>query len=398
MLSKHIKKEFDNLLPCFLDTSENSNISKHHQILANRHSEILQQIKNLQLYTIIERPIQIQKIQTEPNRSELVFKTNIKNITEVILKNDDEDEIIYQKKYTNPINSFKYSINDMSIETIPKTKYSLKVVNDEGYVFEKGYPHDDSQYSKYSRDEALDFLGRLFNIPRYHHKPVQNIEEYYNTIPTFFDESVEDDYYYQKRIENYLKKYGVTQLPVLELEKYYGITPKMQNRKVLIHQQNIHDMQESSEPPHEIYMRTKENYNSCVYDFYCDYDKFPTNLKKPTAQELETLFQNSLPITKKAIFNINIKNIIPPQTIKYSTNYDLSIGLTKIYSTEPFENLSIRGDLILSDDGDLIHQQSQNHNLVALDSTGNLFTIESSNENTGYLQLEENGDLNITGV
>lgn len=395
MLNKHIKKEFDNLLPYFLDTSENSNISKHHQILSNRHSELLQQIKNLQLYSIIERPIQIQKVQTEPNHSELVFRTNIKNIVEVILKNDDKDEIIYQKKYTDPINSFKYSIDDMSIETIPKTKYSLRVVTDEGYVFEKGYPHDDSKYSKYSRDEALDFLGRLFNIPRHHHKQVQNIEEYYNTLPTFFDESVEDDYYYQKRIENYLEKYGVTQLPVLELEKHYGITPKMQNRKLLIHQQNIHDMQESSEPPHEIYMRTKENYNSCVYDFYCDYDAFPTNLKKPTAQELENIFQNSLPITKKAIFNISLNNILPPQNLKYKTDYNVSIGLTKIYSTESFENLSIIGDLVLTSSGDLIYQQTQNHKLIALDSIGNLFLLDADDEETGIVIVEENGDIKI---
>lgn len=395
MLSKHIKKEFDNLLPSFFDTSENSNISKHHQILANRHSEILQQIKNLQLYPIIERPIQIQKVQTEPNRSELVFKTNIKNITEVILKNDDEDEIIYQKNYTDPINSFKYSIDDMSIETIPKTKYSLYIVTDEGYVFEKGYPHDDSQYSKYSRDEALDFLGRLFNIPRHHHRSVQKLEDYYNTIPPFFDGEIEDDYYYQKRIENYLEKYGVTQLPVLELEKYYGITPKMQNRKVLVHQQNIHDMQESSEPPHEIYMRTKENYNSCVYDFYCDYDVFPTNLRKPTAQELENIFQNSLPITKKAIFNISLNNIIPPQNLKYKTDYDVSIGLTKIYSTESFENLSIMGDLVLTNSGDLIYQQTQNHKLIALDSIGNLFLLDADDEETGIVIVEENGDIII---
>ncbi len=54
-----------------------------------------------------------------------------------------------------------------------------------------------------------------------------------------------------------------------------------------------------------MYMATKNDYNSCVYDLSVDYTEVPTNIDFTNTQIFEKILQRSLPITHKGFLNIS---------------------------------------------------------------------------------------------
>lgn len=77
------------------------------------------------------------------------------------------------------------------------------------------------------------------------------------------------------------------------------------------------------------YMRTKTDYNSCVYDLFGDYSDVPSNLSLPSGDELLSVINRSIPITKKCFFNLNYNpesnqelNIIPSYSLEFNDLLD----------------------------------------------------------------------------
>jgi len=54
-----------------------------------------------------------------------------------------------------------------------------------------------------------------------------------------------------------------------------------------------------------VYMTTKEDYNSCVYDIYASYNDLPSNIRFKNNDIFQQLIDKSLPLTRKAYFNLS---------------------------------------------------------------------------------------------
>ena len=381
------------LYPHWLDKSNNSNFTKHLKVVHDQWMDIRQSIKKLDLFSEIERPLQIQKIQDKPYNYQLVFNVVLPHIKQVkiyrnvirdkegniiSLDENESPELINEINFENEnVNFYTYThFEENANEVISKTPFILEVITHDEYHFMKGYPenpsneyiiniwsdtvknkiffnvdigqfdsiekikinkiendgkistilkptdtHNDkfdehnylrirkskffhyeyeldpeneytelsSDYTEYlvdfqieiitsngnkyvrnflnnnlgdpnnifDHDSALDVIGKDYNIPRRHHIITSDLE---NTYPPYFDRETEDDYYYMRRIQHYINYFGVTPLPILELEKYYGVTALMQNRKILIHRMNIDDMNGVNSdgveyPNYDVYMR-----------------------------------------------------------------------------------------------------------------------------------------------
>ena len=67
------------------------------------------------------------------------------------------------------------------------------------------------------------------------------------------------------------------------------------------------------------YMRTKTDYNSCVYDMYGVYSDVPINLRLPVGDEIENLLCRCMPITKKCHMNLLYQ---PEEETQHLTIYE----------------------------------------------------------------------------
>ena len=404
LLNKCIQQHKE-LFPSFFTRDENSNFHKHVSVIARQIKDFNEQIMIVNLGQRIIRPLIIQKIQNEFYNCKLIFKVQLTNIQNVVITHEDTNNIVYEQIFEETGNNyFEYEIQVKSdIEPIPTDKYKITVTTFEGYVFTKGYPENDTKKGDdFDHDDNLDRIGLLYNIPRYKHIPV-TLSEYENTIPPFHIKDTEDDYYYMNRILTYIKEYNNVPLPILELWKYYGVCSRMENRKIMIHQQNIHDMQQppsSSENGLPIYMKTKDWYNSCAYDVYADYDDFPTNLTLPSENEITNIFMNNLPITKVNQFNISIK-IKQKEYIDMRDEFQVKIGETTLYDSNPYHErdyftITCTNLNLDTETGDLTQtntEEDKNY-IVVIDEHLQMFIIESDIQDNATLNLDtENGEL-----
>ena len=98
------------------------------------------------------------------------------------------------------------------------------------------------------------------------------------------------------------------------------------------------------------YMKTRTDYNSCVYDLYADYTKIPSNIRYEDLNIFSAILNNSLPLTKKGYFNFIMKNTgigetmnleaIPNIHIKNMLDYINSTTTVNDYSTISSKNSS----------------------------------------------------------
>lgn len=93
------------------------------------------------------------------------------------------------------------------------------------------------------------------------------------------------------------------------------------------------------------YMKTKTNWNSCVYDLYVDYDDIPVNLRLDETTKFNLLFKRSLPLSKIGYFNLNITegnsnsiSLGTSSTIEI-LNYFGTLAEQEIDEEHPFDNI-----------------------------------------------------------
>ena len=93
------------------------------------------------------------------------------------------------------------------------------------------------------------------------------------------------------------------------------------------------------------YMRTKTDYNSCVYDVYGNYDDVPANLPLPTGDEVLGVIQRSLPITKKGFFNLLYHKKSQDQNLllreKLGIKFDDNLDMFNVIDTFDFSKYYI---------------------------------------------------------
>lgn len=400
-------EEHKKLFPSFYNTDNDSNIHKHITVLAKQDTKLKEALFLIKLSTQINRPVSIQKIQQQFYTEDLIFRVTLQNIKTVLIENKTENTIIHEHTFEEPGNNyFEYTTKITDSNPVPLTKILLTVETFEGYIIQKGYPENDVMTGdNYDHDYNLDKMGALYNIPRYSHKPI-TLNQYDKALPPYHNKSTEDDYYYMNRILTYIKEYNNVPLPLLELWKYYGVTSRLVNRKIMIHEQNVHDMQQPNivgETGLPIYMKTKYWYNSCAYDIYAEYSQFPTNLTLPTAKDIEDIFTNNMPITKVNQYNVNV-NITQAQDFDIRDNFEIRMGDNVLVTTDPYaerDYFTIKATSIDLDTetGELTITNTTNDKdyLVVMDSNMKLWLIDSTYSDNGTLTLDTTeGELQVT--
>lgn len=205
----------------------------------------------------------------------LKFETNdIKNIYEAqILVNDVSvvDEVFNPTKDNPLVNSWFHEFKLDESEII-NNKYKFII-----YYYENYNPSSNEYSIKqvesktlkgnyfysniYNHDYSLDIIGARNNFPRSTFIPYSgdlnsNDEEanekfvsfYEQTEPAFNNRLTEDDYHYAQRLKYYLTNLSKTDLPVLDLYKYYGVLSELINRDNYLVKQDVDYMRSNTCP------------------------------------------------------------------------------------------------------------------------------------------------------
>lgn len=187
---------------------------------------------------------------------------------------------------------------------------------------------------------------------------------------------------------------------------YLYINPESTSKTIRVYSDTVsymalNDDSEEDEAFTDVYMTTKKYYNSCVYDIYCDYDNFPTNLTKPQNSDVVNIFSRSMPITKLPVLNVVLSFESKTQEPLLSDSFSYKIGDYIVSSATKYSNYYLDlTDLAINDDGDMTATYDTSTTIyysVTLDDAGNLYLIE---EDKGVLADnlafdEETGDLTV---
>ena len=266
--------------PYFFNKDESSNFYKSQKVTNNRFQDLYNSARDTYESFGLKKKCLIYKEQSEEYFYKMHFLCNIPLLKSVKIYEEDDliyeadfklvddksysfcfrelihehtfnqdenegyfEEDIYTNEYTmeDDMQIIHYIYETSSENIIPDVKYSIKVTTFDEYVFEKGFPENDTiKEDIYDHDISLDEIGAFLNVPRKKYISTQDFE---NTEPPYNDRKSEDDYHYMKRLLKYSIKLHTTKLPILEIWKLYGIDATLINRdKYLLRffDENIH--------------------------------------------------------------------------------------------------------------------------------------------------------------
>lgn len=150
------------------------------------------------------------------------------------------------------------------------------------------------------------------------------------------------------------------------------------------------------------YMCTKNDYNSDVYDVNVDYNKFHSNLLKPSNNDVQLIFNRNMPLTKKVVIDVSL-NYASRNIGAFGDNVKYKVGNTIIGSNMAFSEYCILCESIeITDTGDLnqINSDNDRYWYVLLDSKGDLYILEDTNVNRieAELKLDIDGNLIMEAI
>lgn len=150
------------------------------------------------------------------------------------------------------------------------------------------------------------------------------------------------------------------------------------------------------------YMCTKNDYNSDVYDVNLDYNKFHSNLLKPSNNDVQLIFNRNMPLTKKVVIDVSL-NYASRNIGAFGDNVRYKVGNTIIGSNMAFSEYCILCESIeITDTGDLnqINSDNDRYWYVLLDSKGDLYILEDTNVNRieAELKLDIDGNLIMEAI
>lgn len=172
-------KESKKLFPHWLDKSKDSNFSKHLNVLNNQQMDIRHKLKTIEWGKLLNKPLQIHKIQTEPYKWDIEFEVNVPQLKKVNI-------------YKNP------TIVDNNIVN------SFDVIN--GYLYEGNFYENYSTLIKDSSENTTSEEDDSYNISE-----ITVSEEYFGII-----EGIKDKFYFDLSSKKYYKFTGDFYLEVSE--------------------------------------------------------------------------------------------------------------------------------------------------------------------------------------
>lgn len=243
----------------------------------------------------IRRPLRLWRDQNKPKEAAIWVDVALPNIKRVELYQDRE-RILDSGRLPQGTDEFKKRINITFPDTIPTSKFLLRVKDYDSGVYMKGIPENDGLVGNaYDRDLLLDLKGRLLGCPRYAlTKPdYRHLDRAY---PPFHDQRTEPDYYYEKRLDQflrYLDEHGVIFASIFRL---LGVEPTISG-----FWRQLCEMNRSRQS--EKYMKTK-NWNPSVFFVTIDIDSLPMNIRWDS-DEFEQVI-DSMSASKKFYFQAAI--------------------------------------------------------------------------------------------
>ena len=291
--------------PDFMSQNLDSIHYKYTNTLASILNILKHDTKILTFLSVLDRPFKIWRQQTTPYEYIIWYSAQIKNIQRISIYQegkDNEDLLLNEQNFEKGIEEYENYLQLTSNEIIPNTHFYMEVETYDGLVFQKGFPENDTpQNNIYDHDTALDLLGHLYNLPRRKYQKNINPEDYPYTCPPFCNSQSEEDYYYEKRLEEHIQNFGKVALHIQQLKNIFEITPTVKGRWRQVACMEQDTMQSSDKAK---YMASTY-WNNNVYDIKYELDKLPRNLQIPDSWDVYNLLENTFPIGAQVFFQIN---------------------------------------------------------------------------------------------
>lgn len=227
----------------------------------------------------------IKDIYGTPVRIDYEYKINENN--EYVIKYNQVSKTIYwynskEVKYSEEDIVNQITLTD-SLKVVPNTRYQLRFCV-------KEYPHNDLKLRLIYKNNKGD---------------VRNIDEYV-PLRKDYDESKENN---ELIYSNYQTEWNV---PCEYICTDFLTIEDGQNIEICLESKNQFKISDITLQRITInhfdseYMKTTNDYNSCVYDLYANYNDIPSNIKYDNLNIFNKILNRSLPLTRKGYFNFAI--------------------------------------------------------------------------------------------
>ena len=215
-------KKYSDLLPQYL---RGPNIARHAEIIEAQDKKVYEKIELLRLWNIPERPVLIQRLQTQPGLASIIVHVNSPYpVQKLTIEREGSTDIVLEYEEDELKTQFTYSYTQQGTDTVITPMCTVTVETYEGITYKKGYPENvEVQGDVCDHDEFLDLLGKLLGLPRRRYKEVtiSQDSQYSQLVPAYFLGSLEDDYYYAERLRHLMDNYQTSELLPLMGELLY---------------------------------------------------------------------------------------------------------------------------------------------------------------------------------
>jgi len=275
-------------LPWFLTFSPVSSTIAHLQVVAKELQEAEAAKKLVQTIFMPRRPIRLWRRQNRPKEYSINFDIALEDIRRVKLYEDHEC-IFDSGVMGEGVHKFEKQVELSSDYIIPQSLYRVEVEDYYGNVFEKGIPENDEiRGNAFDIDLLLDLKGKTIGCARYtlREADYRHLDRVY---PPYHDQRLEPDYYYEKRMDKYLKYLREKGVIFASIFKFLGTEPTIEGFWRQLCEQNVSFQNEK-------YMATK-NMNSALFLISADVESLPINIRWDP-DELEEITQALSPSKK----------------------------------------------------------------------------------------------------
>ncbi|WP_297898190.1 hypothetical protein [Methanobrevibacter sp.] len=227
--------------PHFMDKSVGSNNYKVVSSFSKTIQSLKKDILKLQLSYILERPLKLWRVQSNPYEYSINFHVKIPDIKKISIysqRNNEELITIYNEEFESGIDEFNDSIllnvNEDNEAVIPKTKFILEIIDFNDNHFLKGIPENDLiENNIFDHDNNLDNIGSNLGVNRrlleIFNDPLEK-DKFYNTIPTFFNQATESDYDYENRLKKIIQMRISEQFVQVELFEHFNVNSELKRK------------------------------------------------------------------------------------------------------------------------------------------------------------------------
>lgn len=291
-------QKYSRYLPSYLD---GDNIHRHAEILEGLDNLVYSQMKEIELWADLDRPILIERVATS---NVVVYNVHIK-CTTFIRSISITGDYTLREEYTmddgleETVITFAMPNNSL----VDMAEFIVEVVDYEDITYQKGYPENDTLMGDvYDHDTALDNLGLILNLPRksYISYPLSDADKSY---PPYYGKEVEDnvvqpcsedDYYYVQRLKLLKEHMHDTNMGAVLLELIYGY------KGITVIDSTVLDNEQLVDHITEQYPEFEEYIQPGVYVFLIP-EENPSNYESITMSDKQDFVDKYLPVTRYSV-------------------------------------------------------------------------------------------------